>query len=141
MATKDFTKKREEISFTIGDDTFLAYPALAAQTLLDYAESLKGQNTEDATVLVAVYQKVLADLLQPESYERFLARMADKMDPIDPAQLESIVSWLFEEFGLRPTQPSETSSGGPSSPALGTGSTESTPVEVSISEPSLSIAS
>lgn len=141
MATKDFTKKREEISFTVGADTFVAYPALAAQTLLDYATKLQGQNTDDATVLVSVYKDVLANILEPDSYERFLERMADRMDPIDPAQLDEIVTWLFQEYGLRPTQQSEPSADGLSSPEPGTGSTESTPVEVSISEPSLSIAS
>lgn len=141
MATKDFTKQREAISFTIAPDEFRAYPAMAADTLINYAARL--QNLASGTVedQYAVYKTVLQELLYPDSFARFVERMGDKENPIDLEQLDDVTTWLFSEYGLRPTQPSGPSPTGPSSPAPGNGSTESTPVEVSISEPSLSIAS
>lgn len=141
MATKDFTKQREAISFTIDPDTFRAYPAMAAQTLIDFAAKAKALDSADGAAMIGVYREVLAEVLEPDSFERFTARMADRLNPIDPSQVSDIVAWLFEQYGMRPTQPSEPSPTGPSSPEPGTSSTAVTPVEVSISEPSLLTAS
>lgn len=141
MATKDFTKQREAISFTVDPDTFRAYPAMSAQTLIDFAAKSQNLDADDGAAMIGVYQTVLAEVLEPDSFERFTARMADRANPIDPNQVNDIVTWLFEQYGMRPTQPSEPSPTGPSDPEPGTGSTASTPVEVSISEPSLLTAS
>lgn len=141
MATKDFTKQRDEITFVIAPDTFHAWPAMAADVLINYAARLQNMVSGSAADQFGVYKDVLSEVLQPESYARFVERMGDKANPVDLEQLDAVTSWLFEQYGLRPTQPSGPSSTGPSDPAPGTGSTASTPVEVSISELSLPIAS
>ena len=141
MATKDFTKPREEITFTIAPDTFRAYPAIAADVLISYVGKMADYADRSAADQMNVYKDVLKDLLEPDSYARFVARMADRENPIDPGQLDDVTSWLFEQYGMRPTQPSSPSPVGLPSPEPGTGSTANTPVEVSISEPSLPIAS
>lgn len=141
MATKDFTKQREAISFTVEPDTFRAYPAMSAQTLIDFAAKAQALDQNDGAAMIGAYREVLAEVLEPDSFERFTARMSDRLNPIDPEQVNDIVAWLFETYGLRPTQPSEPSLTGPSSPEPGSGSTADTPVEVSISELSMPIAS
>lgn len=141
MATKDFTKQRDDLSFTIAPDTFHAWPAMAADVLINYAARLQSMAEGSAEDQFGIYKAVLEEILQPDSFTRFVERMGDKANPIDLEQLDSVTTWLFEQYGLRPTQPSEPSPTGPSGPAPGTGSTESTPVEVSISELSPSIAS
>jgi len=139
MASKDFTKKRETISFTIDDDTFHAHPGIPAETLMEYGAKFEGLDLEKSTVLdkLAVYKDALELCMEPTSFQRFTARLKDTSHPIDGDQLDQVLTWLFEQYGMRPTQPSVNSPDGPSSPAAGTGSTGSIPGEVLISEVSL----
>lgn len=141
MPTKDFTKEREPISFTIAPDTFHAFPAIAANTAIEYAAKFQNIMTLPLEQQFDAYREVMGGMLEPDSADRFVSRMKDKANPIDSDQLADVTMWLFEQYGLRPTTPSETSSDGQPDPEPGTSSTESTPVEVSTSELSISIAS
>lgn len=136
MAKKDFTKKRVPIEFTIDDDTFYAHTGIPAETLIEYAAKFETLDVEKATVLekLATYHDALELCLQPASFLRFVARLRDVENPIDGEQLDDVTTWLFEQYGLRPTQPSGSSSDGPSSLGTGTTSTESIPGEVLTSE-------
>jgi hypothetical protein len=71
-------------------------------------------------------------VLFPGSRERFRARLSDVRQPIDPAQLTSIIQGLLGRWGLRPTQPSPASSGPPPGPDAGTPSTATSPFGASI---------
>jgi hypothetical protein len=53
--------------------------------------------------------------------------MADPEQPIDLNQVNSIIEWVMGEYGMRPTQSSESSADGLPAPELGTTSTENTP--------------
>lgn len=141
MATKDFTKQRDAISFDIAPDTFHAVTAMPADVLVKFASRLADPASLPIDEQFQLYKDVLEELLLPDSFARFVQRMGDKANPIDTEQLDAVTTWLFEQYGMRPTQPSSPSPDGPPSPEPGTGSTESTPVEVSISEPSLLSAS
>lgn len=141
-AAKDFTRKRKSLDFTIDDDTFVPATALPGDV---FAEMVA---LHDAAIDANTFQEqhdllkqALELALLPESWERFAARLKDKARPIEDDQMSAIVIWLLEEYGVRPTEPSQPSSDGPASPEPGTNSTANTQPEESTSEPSPQTAS
>ena len=132
---KDFSKKRNRILFRIDDDVFEATPAVPADTMISFAKRFTVSDPTQMTVeqQLNVFTDVLGDVLLPESMDRMRARMGDKANPVDLDQLDSIIQWLFEEYGMRPTPAPSDSSNGDADRAPGTTSTESTPQMVSIS--------
>lgn len=139
---RDFSKKRKDITFRVDDDVFQAARGVPAEVLLDFATEFAGTGTA-ATVdqQLKAFRSMLDVVLLPESLERFSARMRDRANPIEIDQVEDIVTWLMEQYGLRPTEVPSSSPGGPSAPGPGTSLTGSTAGEVSISAASPSIAS
>jgi hypothetical protein len=139
---RDFSKKRRDISFRVDDDVFHAARGVPAEVLLDFAAEFAGMDTS-ATVDVQLkaFRSMLEVVLLPESLERFNGRMRDRANPIEIDQVEEIVTWLMEQYGLRPTGPSSSSPAGPPAPEPGTTLTAGTPGEVSISAASPQIAS
>jgi hypothetical protein len=139
---RDFSKKRTDIFFRVDDDVFQAARGVPAEVLLGFATEF--QNMDTTTTVdqqLKAFRALLDVVLMPESLERFNERMRDRENPIEIDQVEEIVTWLMEQYGLRPTEPSFSSPGGPPVPASGTSSTASTPGEVSISAASPSIVS
>lgn len=139
---RDFSKKRKDISFRVDDDMFHAARGVPAEVLLDFASEFSGMETS-ATVdqQLKAFRSMLEVVLVPDSLKRFNERMRDRENPIEIDQVEEIVTWLMEQYGLRPTEPSSSSPGGPSDPVPGITSMASTPGEVSISAASPSIVS
>lgn len=139
---KDFSKKRKDIAFRVDGDLFHAARGVPAEVLLDFASEFAGMETS-ATVdqQLKAFRSMLEVVLLPESLERFSARMRDRADPIEIDQVEEIVTWLMEQYGLRPTEAPSSSPDGRSVPGPGTSLTGSTPGEVSISAASPSIVS
>lgn len=136
-AAKDFSRKRKRLDFTIDTDTFDAAVALPGDI---YAEFVTLYNKTGDVESYQNQHDLLKSALQlallPDSWERFAARLKDKTKPIDDDQMADVVLWLLEEYGMRPTQPSPSSSDGPASPESGTPSTESTQPVASASETS-----
>lgn len=139
---RDFSKKREDISFRIDDDLFHAAKAIPADTLMDFASRFAGMD-ESASVdkQLEAFRSVLEFVLLPESLARFNARMRDPENPVEIDQVEQVITWLMEQYGLRPTEQPSSSAGGLSLPVPGTTLTASTPGEVLISAASPSTAS
>ena len=140
---KDFSKKRKRLQFTVDDDTFEAAAAIPAEVMIQFAERV---STSDPSAMspkeqVGIFREMLETVLLPESMAVMRKRMADPRNPVDMEQLDSIITWLFEEYGMRPTQESSSSSAGDSVPEPGTTSTAPTPEMVSISAASPSTAS
>lgn len=131
MVTKDFTRKRKKLEFTIDDDVFEAKHPIPAQVLLDFAKKF-GSMSESSPMdeQLEAFKDVLALVLKPDSLKIFTARMADVDNPIEVAQIEEIIEWLFEEYGMRPTELSDPSLPGSDSQDAGTSSTDSTSVPV-----------
>lgn len=127
MAKKNFTKRREAIEFEIDDDVFHAHKGIPAETLIKYAAKFESLDTSKFTVLekLDTYHDALKLCLEPESFKRFMDRLSDPSNPIDGDQLDEVTTWLFEQYGMRPTQPSENFSDGRSDQVTGTTSTES----------------
>jgi hypothetical protein len=126
-AARDFSRKRKRLDFTVDDDTFDAAIGLPGDI---YAEFVTTYNsTQEAETYQQVHDALKGALrlvLLDESWERFQARLRDKTNPIDDDQMSDVVIWLMEEYGMRPTQPSQPSSDGQPAPESGTSSTENT---------------
>ena len=139
---RDFTKKRDDITFRVDDDIFHAARGVPAEVLMDFATQFSGMNLETPVdEQLKAFRGVFELVLLPESLERFNLRMRDRENPIDIGQVEEIITWLMEKYGLRPTELPSNSPPGPGSPGPGTTLTASTPDGVSISAASPSIAS
>lgn len=156
---RDFTKQPKVIEFKIDDDVFRCHPVLAADVLIEFAAKADamGDSPTGEQGVQAMLDTLQATLI-PEHFRRFRDRMRDPGKaaeealaagrpapepyvPIGLDQVSDIVPWIMEEYGLRPTTPSDDSSDGPSNQVPGTSSTENTPAVVSISSSSPSIAS
>lgn len=139
---KDFSRPRERVAFTIDGDTFEAAPAIPAEILAEFAT--RYEDAGEAEGAKAQYQMLVTVLdlvLVPDSCALLQARMRDRERPVDLDQLNDIVIWLMEQYGLRPTQPSPSSSDGQPPPEPGTSSTEPTPDAASTSQLSLQTVS
>lgn len=139
---KDFTKKRDDISFQVDDDVFHAAPGVPAEVLMDFATQFTGMGAatpvdEQLKAFRAVFELVLL----PESLERFNERLRDRRNPIEIDQCDEIITWLMEQYGLRPTELPSSSLPGQDNPESGTTSTVITPGAELISAASPSIGS
>lgn len=123
----DFSSTRKVLRFRVDDDVFDAASSIAADLALEYAE-LAETLTEGVSmskqreVIHALFRMVLL----PESADRFIERMSDQRNPIGHDQITRITQWLFEEYGLRPTEADSASSTGSVSQVAGTSSTVAT---------------
>lgn len=136
---KSFTKVRKPIQFEIDNDVFDASPAVPAQVMLDFM----GQITSADPTSMSPQQQinllmgVLEIVLLPQSLARFKARMSSVQEPIEMDQVNDVVMWLFEEYGLRPTTESVSSASGGAPPVPGITSMASTLPQGLISASSL----
>lgn len=140
---KDFSKARKSLQFRIDDDVFEAARAIPAEVLIQFVERF---TTADPTQMtpkeqVGIFREVLEIVLLPSSYQRMKERMNDPSAPVDMEQLDQIIQWLMEEYGMRPTNESSSSSNGVSPPESGTTSMVNTQDVVSISAASPSTVS
>lgn len=123
--TRDFSKPRKRLAFTIDGDTFEAAPALPGDVYAQFVMLSAGTGERQTYQEQYLQMKSALELvLLPESHERFVKRLADKLHPIDEDQMNDVLLWLMEEYGMRPTQPSQPSSDGQPSPESGTSSTD-----------------
>jgi hypothetical protein len=139
---RNFTKERKKIEFQIDDDVFTAKSPIPAQTLIDFARQFTSLSMASSVEeQLAAFDAVLSLVLMPASLERFRVRMNDLDEPIAIDQVEEVITWLFEEYGMRPTELPSGSSDGQPSPESGMSLTENTQDVVSISLGSPSTAS
>lgn len=118
----DFSSPRRVLKFRVDEDVFEAAPDIAAELALDYAdkvEKLTGDGTSMAQQKEIIHS-LFRMVLFPESAERFIERLSDQQRPIGQQKIANITRWLFEEYGLRPTESDSVSSTGSESPAAGT---------------------
>lgn len=126
MATRDFSKPRDPIYFTLDDERFDAAPAIPGETLAEFATRFSGEDETSRPPMeqVQAYLSALELVLVPESYARFRARLSDRERPVELDQATDVILWLMEQYGQRPTQPSSPSSDGRPVPEPGTSSTD-----------------
>lgn len=122
----DFSKPRTRVAFRIDDDVFEAPPVLPAMVLLEYTKKFHSLGEDaDPTQHMDAMMGVLDLVLLPESYGRFVARLSDKENPIDLAQMQQAIEYVMEAYGMRPTQLPSVSPDGQPSQESGTSSPES----------------
>lgn len=127
VEVKDFSN-RADVQFRIDDDLFQGVPNIAALQLLEFA-NLSDQLTDASMADQPKIFKALVDLLlTPDSALRFSERMGDRENPISIIQVQQVIEWLMERYGMRPTQPSGDSSSGSATPDAGTSLTANVPV-------------
>jgi|SRR5882724_5961619 len=138
---KDFTAQPRVVEFKINDDVFRGKPYLAAQTMIDFTLGVDKLG-DDITAQQGfdIMSESLQLVLMPDSYKRFRDRMRDPgnpdeasptgQPPIELPQVNEIIEWIMEEYGMRPPTSSEDSSPGSSNPASGMNSTVTVPVGV-----------
>lgn len=158
--TRDFSKKRAPVNFTIDGVRYDCFKALDLDQLARFAgltssfgEISRGfsgevdgsdvEHLEEAANSTTVAVDKIADLMKivmkKASYTIFIsklkptpeAREADDFEPIDYHQLLDIVKWLMEVYTGRPTKSSSNSSSGSEIDDAGTDSTAG----VSLEEP------
>ena len=129
---KDFSRPHRQLQFRIDDDLFEAARALPGKTLARFAARFSDIEKTPLAQQLDIFAEALGMVLLPESNARFQKRLDDLEQPIELEQASDVITWLLEEYGLRPTEPSSESSSGPSSPASGTNSTGAQQPQASI---------
>lgn len=130
--TRDFSRPRKRLTFTIDGETFEAAPVLPGDIYAEFVTRYNGTaDTDTYQQQHDLMKSALELVLLPDSYARFADRLKDRANPIDDDQMADVVLWLLEAYGLRPTQPSQLSSDGPASPESGTSSTDAQPPQAS----------
>lgn len=140
---RDFSRPRKRKIFRIDDDVFEAAPALPAGLafeLLAAAQALS-PGGGDAASKVGTLFDTFKKILKQESAARFGERMNSAEEPIEIRQINEVILWLLEEYGLRPRPPSSASSPDSGNPGSGTSSTDGAHSPVSTPSPSPSTAS
>ena len=129
---KDFSRQRKRLQFRIDDDLFEPARALPGKTLTRFAARFADVDKAPVDKQLDVFTEALGMVLLPESNARFQKRLDDLEQPIELEQASDVITWLLEEYGLRPTEPSSDSSSGLPSPASGTNSTGAQQPQASI---------
>jgi hypothetical protein len=124
----DFSSPRTSLPFRVDGDVFEAAPDVAAELAIEFMDLSSRLEDDKATVedQIAVLHGMFRMVLFPESAERFIARLSDPTKPIGYEKVNRIVKWLFETYGLRPTESDSLSSSGSESQAAGKSLTPST---------------
>lgn len=137
--SRDFSRKSKGLPFTADGDEFMTTPGAAAMLVGDVVANIQSADGLGGKMaaIVEFFEVVLTD----DSAALMKQRLRSKTNPIDIAQAMDIVSYLVEEIGGRPTEPSGSSSAGSATEATGTSSTGGVPSEVSIPTTSPSIDS
>jgi hypothetical protein len=122
---KDFTIKEKRIAFRIDDDVFEAYGVLGVPLLQELVEMSEGLSKMVSEKKYDGIFDIFGKILYPDSAKRFKERgLAIGDDAIDVRrQVLPILHYLLEKYGVRPTQPSSSSSTGSPDEIDGTSST------------------
>lgn len=128
---KDFSRPSREVKFKIGRQDYDALSALPLGLAIDLGKSAATLTGGELAEKIDTIWELFGGLLQGDGGERLKAQAYDKEDPLDLTQLTGVLFWLLEVYGLRPTEPSSSSSDGSSdtdtSSTDGVSDEESTP--------------
>jgi len=130
---QDFSLPPQRNQFKIDGEVFEAaaqLPAGQAMGFIHLAEQWSSSEPEKAQEL---FRGLFSKVLLPESYERFVARLNDLEHPVTIQQLQQVISWLFERYGMGPTEESSDSSTGSGNPNGGTPPPDGSPSTASTS--------
>ncbi len=105
---RDFSMSIDPKKFRVNDDIFEAAPQLPLSLLsmVPKFKSIAMEPEKSRDTLLEFFDEILMD----GSAAKFRERVFSKTAPIGMPQMMNIITWLLEEYGLRPTEPSSDSS-------------------------------
>jgi hypothetical protein len=107
---RDFSAPAEPVTFTIAPDTFICRADISLDDLAALTETYANASSMAMPEQVAALREALAAILTVESYDTLATRTAKGApQPIGMVLVTSVLPWLLEMFGLRPTEPSSDS--------------------------------
>ncbi len=130
--TRDFTRKRPLIEFTIDEDEFRCKKALDLTRLQNFMNRYRDSAGLKESEAVDAISSIMKLVLRRDSYVKFSERFtpsddvdtdAEDFEPIDHTQVIDIIRWVMEQYTGRPTEPSPSSSAGSENGGAGTSST------------------
>lgn len=130
----DFSYRPSPIRFTIDGETYDCKPTLPLsmfESVADLMDDGRGGFDENNVTrdnireILGKFSKIFELVMTKESAARFNARMMDPDYPLDiKHQVMPIMSWILEQYGVRPTEHSSESSDGSEHVRTGTGSAD-----------------
>lgn len=106
---KDFSFDLTPKKFRINDDVYELIPDIPIGLFGNIISNIREVKiNEDIEPVFKFFDEVMFE----DSAKLFRIRAVDKKNPIGPKTLQAIVSWMLEEYGLRPTNPSDNLSNG-----------------------------
>ena len=90
----------EKLTFKLYGEEFECYPEMQGKTLLGFVEM---SASEDNAQAVKAISSFFANVLTPESNERFDALASDPERIVNVVTLTEIISWIMEQYSDRPT--------------------------------------
>jgi hypothetical protein len=138
VGVMDFTPTTQAKRWRFYDDVFELAPELPIAVALRYqskvAHMAEGKLTGDEQL--ELMTEVIEWGLVKKDRTRFRRLFSDEAEhPLGLTTFNRLLPWMFEQFGLRPTEPSPESADGSPSPDGGMNSTVSWPVTVLTSSP------
>jgi len=108
VTIRDFSMSIEPKKFRVNDDIFEAAPQLPLSLLgmVPKFKSIAAEPEKSRDTLLEFFDEILLD----GSAAKFRERVLSKTAPIGMPQMMNVITWLLEEYGLRPTEPSSDSS-------------------------------
>lgn len=124
----DFSAQTKTVQFRIDNDVFTGVRDMMADSAFEFSAYATKLSDDDVSIdeRKNVMRSMIRALLMPNSAELFIDRLSDPANPIGLMKCMDVIHWLFEQYGLRPTEPDSDSSSGPDSQDSGTNLTATT---------------
>jgi len=100
----DFTEETPQIQFRVGTEVFTALSTIPLARISELSRLSTGG--EDGATMVDGIKRVFSNILEPDSYDRFVDGLSSRENPIGVKHVTKILPWLLEQYGLRPTEAS-----------------------------------
>jgi hypothetical protein len=115
MSQKSFTTRKEPIEFDIDDEVFYLKSSIPAGKITELSrlagemQAMATAPVDDASDALAPVMKLLAEIFESESFERFIKRYNGEYSPIDIGTFYEILTWVIgEALGKGITLPQST---------------------------------
>lgn len=123
VVVKDFSKRRARVFLELDGERYEARPAIGLPTLQKIQQVQRKFQSPEADKL-DLFREVFRVLLKTSDVDRFMSKLDDEDEPVDPGQLEGMVAYLMERHAARPTGESSASPNGSTADVSGTPSTD-----------------
>jgi hypothetical protein len=115
MSQKSFTTRKEPIEFDIDDEVFYLKSSIPAGKITELSrlagemQAMATAPVDDASDALAPVMKLLAEIFESESFDRFIKRYNGEYSPIDIGTFYEILAWVIgEALGKGITLPQST---------------------------------